>query len=99
VVEYPVEIGRLAISTAGRDKGKIFMILDIIDKQYVYIVDGSLRTKDRAKKKKLKHLKLCPEVLRGIADKLREGARVFDAEIRSAIRQSACGGESGGSGA
>jgi ribosomal protein L14E/L6E/L27E len=96
MVEYPAETGRLAISTAGRDKGKIFMILDIIDKQYVYIVDGGLRTKDRPKKKKLKHLKLCSEVLSGIADKLREGARVFDAEIRSAIRQSACGGESGG---
>lgn len=87
MVEYPVEIGRLAISTAGRDQGKIFMILDIIDKQYVYVVDGGLRTKERPKKKKLKHLKLCPEVLTGIAEKLKEGAKVFDAEIRSAIRQ------------
>jgi ribosomal protein L14E/L6E/L27E len=93
VVEYPVEKGRLAISTAGRDKGKIFMILDIIDEQYVYIVDGDLRTKDRPKKKKLKHLKLCPVVLEGIAEKLKEGVRVFDAEIRSAIRQN--GSDSG----
>lgn len=88
MVEYPVEIGRLVLSMAGRDKGKIFMILDIIDKQYVYITDGSLRTKDRPKKKKLKHLKLLPESLEGIAAKLREGTKVFDAEIRSAIRQS-----------
>jgi ribosomal protein L14E/L6E/L27E len=88
VVEYPVEIGRLALSTAGRDKERIFMILDIIDKQYVHIVDGDLRTKDRPKKKKLKHLKLYPEVLSGIAEKLKEGTKVFDAEIRSAIRSS-----------
>ena len=47
---------------------------------------GDLRSKDRPKKKKLKHVKLCPEVLNGIAGKLKEGSRVFDAEIRSAIR-------------
>ena len=88
MVEYPIETGRLVFSTAGRDKGKIFMIMDIIDEQYVYIVDGDLRTKDRPKKKKIKHLKLCPQVLTGIAGKLKEGAKVFDAEIRSAIRQS-----------
>lgn len=90
MVEYPVEIGRLVMSTAGRDKDKIFMILDIIDKQYVYIADGELRTKDRPKRKKLKHLKLYPEVLSGIAEKLKEGKKVFDAEIRSAIRSSKC---------
>ncbi len=86
MVEYPAEIGRVAVSTAGRDKGRYFVIMDIIDSQYVYIADGDLRTKDHPKKKKLKHLKLCPEVLDGIAGKLKTGARVFDAEIRSAIR-------------
>jgi ribosomal protein L14E/L6E/L27E len=86
MVEYPVEIGRVAVSTAGRDKDRYFVIVDIIDNNYVYIVDGDLRTKDRPKKKKLRHLKLCPQVLDGIAGKLKGGARVFDAEIRSAIR-------------
>jgi large subunit ribosomal protein L14e len=88
VVGYPVEIGRVAVSTAGRDKGRYFMILDIIDEQYVYIVDGDLRPKERPKKKKLKHLKLCHDVLFSIAGKLKEDTRVFDAEIRSAIRSS-----------
>lgn len=88
MVEYPVEIGRVVVSTAGRDKGKVFMIMGIIDEKYVYIVDGDLRTMDRRKKKKLRHLKLCSEVLSGIAEKLRDGTRVFDAEIRSAIRSS-----------
>jgi ribosomal protein L14E/L6E/L27E len=86
VVEYPVEVGRLVKSTAGRDKGRYFVIMDIIDDSYVHIVDGDLRSKDRPKRKKLRHVKLCPEVLNGIAGKLKEGARVFDAEIRSAIR-------------
>lgn len=86
MVEYPVEIGRIAVSTAGRDKDRCFVIIDIIDEQYVYIADGMLRTKDRPKKKKVKHLRISPQVLDGIAAKLKAGARVFDAEIRSAIR-------------
>ncbi len=88
MVEYPAELGRLVKSVAGRDKGRYFVIMGIIDEQYVYIVDGDLRSKDRPKKKKLRHLKLCPEVLTGIAGKLKEGARIFDAELRSAIRTS-----------
>lgn len=86
MVTYAAEIGRLAVSTAGRDKGRMFVVVDIIDEQYVYIVDGDLRKKDRPKKKKLRHLKLCPDVLGGIATKLKTGEKVFDAEIRSAIR-------------
>ena len=88
MIEYPIEIGRIVLSAAGRDKGRYFMILDIIDEQYVYIVDGDLRTLVRPKKKKLRHLKLCNEVLSGIAAKLKAGSKVFDAEIRSAIRAS-----------
>ena len=88
MVDYPVEIGRVAVSTAGRDKGRFFIILDIIDEQYVYIVDGDLRSKDRPKKKKIKHLRFCSEVLGNIAEKLKTNVRVFDAEIRSAIRAS-----------
>lgn len=86
MVEYPVEIGRVVVSIAGRDKNKYFVIISIIDANYVYIADGCLRTKDHPKKKKLRHLRLCPEVLHSIAAKLSGGAKVFDAEIRSALR-------------
>jgi ribosomal protein L14E/L6E/L27E len=88
VVEYPVEVGRLVKSTAGRDKGRYFLITEIIDENYVHLVDGDLRSKDRPKRKKIKHVKLCPQVITTIAAKLTGGARVFDAEIRSAIRAS-----------
>jgi len=86
VIEYPVEIGRAAISTAGRDKNRYFVIIGIIDEQYVYIADGELRKIDNPKKKKLKHLKFCSKMFDGIAGKLETGAKVFDAEIRSALR-------------
>lgn len=86
MIEYPVEIGRAAISTAGRDKDRYFIIIGIIDEQYVYTADGELRKIEHPKKKKLKHLRLYPKVFEGIAGKLKTGAKVFDAEIRSALR-------------
>ncbi|MBT3319184.1 MAG: RNA-binding protein [Clostridia bacterium] len=86
MVSYPVQVGRIAVSKAGRDTGRVFVIKQVIDTYYVYIVDGDLRKMDRPKKKKLKHLKLSENVLDSIADKLKEGTKVFDAEIRSAIR-------------
>ena len=86
MIEYPVQIGRAAVSIAGRDKNRYFIIVSIIDEQYVYIADGDLRPKDRPKKKKTKHLRLTPKVFEGIADKLKTGVKVFDAEIRSTLR-------------
>ncbi len=86
MVEYTVEVGRVAQSAAGRDKGRLFVIVSLIDEQYVYIADGDLRVLDRPKKKKLRHLRLRSEILQSIADKLKGGLKVFDAEVRSALR-------------
>ena len=86
MVEYSVETGRVAQSIAGRDKGRLFVIIGTIDEQYVYIADGDLRVLDRPKKKKLRHLRLRPEILQSIAEKLKGGLKVFDAELRSALR-------------
>ena len=86
MVEYTVEVGRAAESVAGRDKGRLFIIVSIIDEQYVTIADGDLRVLERPKKKKLRHLRLRPEILKPIAEKLGSGMKVFDAELRSALR-------------
>jgi len=86
MVSYPVQVGGIAVSTAGRDTGRVFVIKQIVDTYYVYIVDGDLRKMDRPKKKKLKHLKLTGQVLHNIAQKLESDTKVFDAEIASAIR-------------
>lgn len=86
MVSYPVQVGRAAVSLAGRDTGRVFVITQIVDTHYVYISDGNLRKIDHPKKKKLKHLKLSEQVLESIAGKLTDNIKVFDAEIRSAIR-------------
>ena len=81
-----IEVGRVVISTAGRDKSNVFIITKIIDKEYVYIADGDLRILAVPKKKKIKHLDLRPEVLENIKEKLLNSKKVFDAELKSAIK-------------
>ena len=80
-----VQVGSVVISTAGRDSGRSFLVVGLQDEKYVYIADGDLRRLAKPKKKKLKHIALTPHMLKGIGDKLNEGKKVFDAEIRSAL--------------
>jgi ribosomal protein L14E/L6E/L27E len=83
--DFLVEIGRIVLSRAGRDKNRYFMICDIKDKEFVYISDGDYRKLQRPKLKKLKHLHKTPIILENIQEKLQNGKKVFDAELRSAI--------------
>jgi ribosomal protein L14E/L6E/L27E len=50
-------LGGFAISTAGHDLGKLYVIFHIAN-EYVYLVDGRIRTLNRPKKKKIKHINL-----------------------------------------
>ena len=52
----PLSEGEIVLSRAGRDRGRAFVILKLIDGDYVLLVDGRLRTLERPKKKKRRHL-------------------------------------------
>ena len=52
----PLYEGGIIRSRAGRDRGRAFVILKILDADYVLLADGRLRTLDRPKKKKRRHL-------------------------------------------
>lgn len=54
------EIGMLAKSKAGHDKDHVYVIFHA-DKTYVYLVDGILKTIDRPKRKKRKHIQMIHE--------------------------------------
>jgi len=75
-------IGRAATSKAGRDRGRTFLIVGICDDNHVYLADGETRKLAAPKKKKLKHLRIEAETAESIREKLIEGSRIFDAEIR-----------------
>lgn len=81
-----MELGQVVYSKAGRDKGKYYAVVEIVDETRVRIADGDLRRIKRAKLKNIKHLGSDGDVLQKIALKLKEGAQVFDAELFSALR-------------
>ncbi|MCL2224274.1 MAG: KOW domain-containing RNA-binding protein [Defluviitaleaceae bacterium] len=47
--------GTVVFSKAGRDKGNVMVVLESDDK-FATLADGKLRTLERPKKKKLKHI-------------------------------------------
>ena len=53
--------GQVVRSKRGRDEGKVFVVIDIIDN--LYLVDGKLRKLDRPKKKKVKHLYIYKDII------------------------------------
>ena len=68
-------------STAGRDAGELFYVIDT-DDTYLTLVNGKDRSLEKPKKKKRKHAN---KVLRSetrVAEKLRAGDKVLNSELR-----------------
>ena len=74
-------IADVVISTAGRDAGKLFYVLEA-DDTWLSLVNGKDRTIEKPKRKKRKHTN---KVLRSetrVAAKLRNGDKVLNSELR-----------------
>ena len=80
-------LGQLAKSVAGRDKGRFMVVIDIINENYVYVVDGDLRRVENPKKKKIKHLYLFNERIDFIAEKLKNNSEIHNEEIKKTLEK------------
>lgn len=56
------EAGMLVRSKAGHDSGKVYVIIRAED-EYIYLSDGNIRTLDKLKKKKKKHVQVIHKVV------------------------------------
>lgn len=77
-----LKIGQIVKSKAGRDKGRIFLISEVLDEQFVLVCDGDLRKLKSPKKKKVKHLMIYNTVLTEFAEKLQSNKNLDDAYLR-----------------
>ena len=76
-----IQIADVVRSTAGRDEGKLFYVIGM-DSVYLMLANGKDRSLDKPKRKKRKHIQ---KVLRSetrVAEKLRNGDRVLNSELR-----------------
>ena len=74
-------IADVVLSTAGRDAGKLFYVLEA-DDVWLTLANGKDRTIEKPKRKKRKHTS---KVLRSetrVAEKLRNGDKVLNSELR-----------------
>ena len=76
-----INVSDLVISTAGRDQGSLYYCIEV-QERYVMLANGTNRTMETPKKKRLRHVQ---KVLRSdtkVAEKLRAGDKVLNSELR-----------------
>ena len=79
-----VDKSSLVVSKAGRDQGQLFYVIDA-DEQYVYLADGKSRRLEKPKRKKRKHIEQIPRTESRIAEKIRNGEKVLNSELRKEL--------------
>lgn len=78
-------LGQIVVSRAGRDAGKRFVVVKVVDDSFVEISDGDLRKIEKPKRKKVRHLKCTDEMAENLAEKLKNSGRITNAEIRKVL--------------
>ena len=76
-----ITISDVVVSTAGRDAGTWFYVVNE-EQNFLFLANGKDRTLDKPKRKKRKHVQ---KVLRSetrVAEKLRQGDKVLNGELR-----------------
>ena len=53
-----MQTGDIVISRAGHDTDKYFVVTSTVSEEFVLIADGKLRTVERPKLKRIKHLRV-----------------------------------------
>ena len=79
-----IDKSSLVVSKAGRDQGQLFYVIDA-DEQYVYLADGKSRRIEAPKRKKQKHIEQIPRTESRIAEKIRNGEKVLNSELRKEL--------------
>lgn len=79
-------LGRVVLSTAGRDKDKYFIIINIINDNYVLVADGKLRPESKPKKKKLRHLRFTDIIAEEIKNQLLSEEKLSNSTIEKFLQ-------------
>jgi ribosomal protein L14E/L6E/L27E len=85
-------------SKSGRDKGKVMMIVRVINARLVMVVDGDLRKTENPKTKNIKHIQLTKIVDEGIKSSILNGEALENHIIRKSLKKIAEAGETEGKG-
>ena len=89
----PMNIAKSNIvkSTAGRDEGNLFFVLDT-QGEFLLLADGKGRRVEKPKKKKCKHVSFVGESHSVVAEKIRSSEKITNSELRKALAACMGGG-------
>jgi len=73
-------------AAAGRDKGKLFFVLEV-DGEFLLLADGKSRRLERPKRKKRKHVIFQARFDCRTAEKIRSGEKLTNSELRKTLAQ------------
>ena len=77
-----LQVGQVVRALAGRDKGRLFIVTEVLDDGYVRIADGAKRKIEAPKRKKSKHLQKYDLIIESISEKLVQGKGPENSLIR-----------------
>ena len=75
-------LGKVVNSKAGRDMHRKFIVVGIVNSEYVYIADGDLRKIEKPKKKKVRHLDFTGIVAQEVKDLILSKKEVTNSKIK-----------------
>lgn len=80
-------LGRVVYSKSGRDKGKLFVIVKVVNENYVMLVDGDIRKIENPKLKNFKHIQYTNLKANNVLDYLNRGEIPGNHVIRKNLKQ------------
>lgn len=81
-----IALGQIVHSRAGRDKGRYFIVVGLIDDNYVLVADGDLRKIQSPKKKKIKHLVFHEKFADNIVEMFKNNQRITDSDLKKTLQ-------------
>lgn len=80
------KVGYYAVSKAGHDKGKTYLIWQVKD-EYVYLVNGVTKKTETPKKKKKIHIQVECSIDHKVKQKLSNNCKITDDDILEALQR------------
>lgn len=79
--------GMIVYSVRGRDKDRYYIVLENLDDNFIFVVDGVYRKLANPKKKNVKHVEMSGIIINVLKDKIQQGKMLQDSEITRHIRE------------
>lgn len=80
-------IGKVAYSKAGRDAGRPFVIISLVDEKFVLVADGDLRKIENPKLKNIKHVQITNIIAEDVKNYLVNGEMPENHIIRKNLKK------------